>query len=105
LTTRAGPGFQREIDRALIGAYQAYAREHPSWAQAHFDEHFLRSLVAPLLAAYASDLSAVTPEVVVQLWAGERLWFNAQTRREAMLALRPTVERFLNLLASELDGL
>ncbi len=97
-----GSGVQQEIDRALMGAYRVFAREHPRWAQAQFDERFLHSRLAPLLAAQTGPKGALTPEVVVQLWAGQRPWFNAHTRRAAMQALMPAAEEFLSLLAAEL---
>jgi hypothetical protein len=56
--------------QAVAAAFATFARRHPEYVASLFDEPFLQSRVAPLLAA-PGGAAALTPEWLAGAWAAQ----------------------------------
>lgn len=88
---------RRAFQFALARAYEQFVKQHPDWAAALFDHHFLTRLeVVDLLATLLSRRGQPDPARLAALWAAQLHRTNPLQEVEAVAAA------FLRLLDNEL---
>jgi hypothetical protein len=83
--------------QAVAQAFAAFAQRHPDYAASLFDEPFLQSRVAPLLAA-PGGAAKLTPEWLAGAWAAQF----AGRGLSILAAALPVAADFISLLAAAL---
>ena len=92
---------QLQFQRAVRRAYQWFAEQYPCWANSLFDEYFLDSMAAPILAAvYKQDRWPGAYELALAWSAQMDNAVNAKTFARADAAI-PVASAFLDHLQAE----
>jgi hypothetical protein len=60
---------RRTLEKSVRTAYATFARRHPAWVAALFDEHFVLHHLLPQLAAAEERGWPLTPAAVAEQWA------------------------------------
>jgi hypothetical protein len=92
----------RAFRQAVTRACATIAQQHPEWAAAYFDEHFLTHDAAPLLVRIGQGVASPKPLALAIVWSRQMTWFNEETRQELIAELTPIAAEFLRLLEVEL---
>jgi hypothetical protein len=94
--------YQRRTLRwAVRKAYRTFARQHPQWVAALFDEHFVLTHVLPLLQQAASRGDTVTPDQIADLWA-RQISMLPSLRQQHTTRIVPATSHFLGLVTDTL---
>lgn len=92
------------FQQTVLRAYQRFAKQYPTWANAHFDQHFLTTHAAPLLMAIYRRGRWPTAEELRMAWLAQ-LGSQSQGKKRALCAeTRPIAEAFLAHLQTERSG-
>ena len=95
-------GYQKRTLRwAVRKAYRAFARQHPQWVAALFDEHFVLTHVLPLLQQAAITGDRMTPIQIADLWA-KQISLLPTSRQQQMARIVPTTIHFLDMVTDAL---
>ncbi|MGB0383866.1 MAG: hypothetical protein ACPGWR_03500 [Ardenticatenaceae bacterium] len=82
---------------ALTRTCTRFAQHHPQWAAAFFDEHFLKSRAAPLLARCLTRAGSPDASELAEAWADQMSL--SDSKRQARIAeLTPVASDFLHWL-------
>jgi hypothetical protein len=92
---------RRALRRAVRHAYTAFARAHPNWVAALFDEHFVNTHLLPTLQMAAERGDKVTPMQVAELWA-RQVSMLPSLRQKHTARMIPAATRFLCMVADNL---
>jgi hypothetical protein len=96
-------GQQRVINQAIRIAYTRWAKQHPEWVVAFFDEHFVTQRAAPLLNVLIVQQRPLDPRCLAERWADQ--FHFAPTRRQQLIAsLMPALANFLALFRTALNN-
>ncbi len=94
--------YQRHtLNRAATRAYRNFARQHPQWVAALFDEHFIFTHVLPLLQKAASTGEKVTPMQVAEIWA-KQISVLPKMRQNHTARMTPIAGNYLSRVTDEL---
>lgn len=86
---------------ALERTYTTFARHHPQWATALFDNHFLQNGAAPLLARCVTRANPPEAKEFAIAWADQMGLTNGE-RKRTLSELTPVASDFLRLFDEEL---
>lgn len=89
------------LRRALRSAYLHFAAANPLLAESLFDEHFVRTRVAPLLARAFEHDETLRPEQIAEAWFAGVAAPNARRSAEALTTLREAAAELLRSLEHE----
>lgn len=94
---------RRALRRAVRHAYQTFARRHPNWVAAFFDDYFVRARLLPMLQSAAERGEPLSPNQVADQWAQQIT--SSPTRRQQIRArIIPAATRFLCTVTDELNN-
>jgi hypothetical protein len=102
MTRWAQRNERRLIKQATHMAYSRWAKSHPEWVVAFFDEHFVTYHVAPMLTTAIEGQHPLDPHALAVRWA-DQLHFTAARRQGLIATLLPALADFLTLFRAELN--
>ena len=94
---------RRTIKQATLATYRGWAKRHPEWVVAFFDEHFVTQHAVPLLTEAIEGQRPLDPFALATQWA-DQFHFAAPRRRTLITALLPALADFLALFRAELTN-
>jgi hypothetical protein len=94
--------MRRRLEQAALAAYAIFARRHPAWAAALFDEHFVRHHLLPRLVEAARSGQPFTAAAAAELWAVQ-VGCTAATRRRQWPTVLNMAHTYLELVTQTLD--
>jgi hypothetical protein len=92
---------RRTLRRAVHKAYRTFARHHPQWVAALFDEYFVLTHLLPLLQDAASTGDKVTASQIAEMWA-RQVSMLPTLRQQHIARIIPAATHFLCMVADEL---
>ncbi len=92
---------QRTLRRAIQRAYVRFAKQHPQWVAALFDEHFVLTHLLPMLQDAAASGAPLTAQAVAYRWSCQFSMLPT-ARQQHMTRILPAATRFLSLVAEAL---
>lgn len=97
-------GIHRSDQLAVRRAYEDFARRHPDWAAAYFDEQFLVRHAALLLNRTPQVSRGSTALELAIEWSRQFWWNNQIKRRQLVTEATVIADDFLRTLEDELSG-
>jgi hypothetical protein len=94
---------RRALRRAVRHAYQTFARRHPNWVAALFDDYFVRAHLLPMLQSAAEHGEPLTPNQVADQWA-QQISTSPARRQQHSARIAPAATRFLCMVTDELNS-
>jgi len=92
---------ERAFTQVIQTVYARWAMRHRDWANAFFDEHFLRHRAATLLTHYRLGKLDTADSLLATQWA-DQFRFSVARRAQLVAELTPDAANFLYLLRVEL---
>mgnify|MGYP001481687286 CR=1 FL=1 len=94
--------YQSALKVALARAYEQFLAGPHAWAASSlFDQHFLTSHAAPLLARCLKKDGCPQPSELAEVWAAQFAMLG-QTKSEMVVRVEPVARHFLELLTHEI---
>jgi hypothetical protein len=89
---------------AIRRAYANFARRHPDWAAAYFDESFLAQHMGPALVREPKMSRRSMAFLLATEWSQQFQWANKPKRRRLVREATAIANSFLQLLEDECSG-
>jgi len=110
---RIAPRVARRIARnerqafefALARTKTFFQTHYPQWDQYLFDEHFIDSRAASLLAGSLKKGEELDAALLVEAWATQMLWDSAELRQRHSAQLLPAACRFVHRFQIEIAAI